>query len=37
VTAELNTVDLEAFADSFQKLFEQFNKCIQAGADYFEL
>jgi hypothetical protein len=36
VTAELNAVPLEAFADSFQKLFERCNKCIQAGGDYFE-
>jgi hypothetical protein len=36
VTAELNAVRLEAFADCFQKLFEQCNKCIQVGRDYFE-
>jgi hypothetical protein len=36
VTAELNAVPLEAFADCFQKLFKLFNKCIQVGGDYFE-
>jgi hypothetical protein len=36
VTAELNTVPLEAFVDCSQKLFKQFNKCIQVGGDYFE-
>jgi histone-lysine N-methyltransferase SETMAR len=36
VTAELNTVPLVTFADCFQKLFEQCNKCIQVGGDYFE-
>jgi hypothetical protein len=36
VTAELNAVPLEAFADCFQKRFERCNKCIQVGGDYFE-
>jgi histone-lysine N-methyltransferase SETMAR len=36
VTAELNAVPLEAFANSFQKRFERRNKCIQVGGDYFE-
>jgi hypothetical protein len=36
VMAELNTVSLEAFAQCFQKLFKQSNKCIQVGGDYFE-
>jgi hypothetical protein len=36
VTAELNAVPLEAFADCFQKLFESCNKCIQIGGDHFE-
>jgi hypothetical protein len=36
MTAELNTVPLEAFADYFQKCFEQCNKCIKVGGDYFE-
>jgi hypothetical protein len=34
--AELNAVPLEAFADSFQKRFEQCNKCTQVGGNYFE-
>jgi hypothetical protein len=29
VTAELNTVPLEAFADCFEKLFKPFNRYIQ--------
>jgi hypothetical protein len=29
VTAEVNAIPLEAFADCFQKLFERCNKCIQ--------
>jgi hypothetical protein len=37
VTAELNAVSLEAFADCSQELFEQCNKYIQVGGDYFEL
>jgi hypothetical protein len=36
VTAELNAVPSEAFADRFQKIFEQCNKCIQVSEDYFE-
>jgi hypothetical protein len=36
VMAELNVVPLEAFADSFQKFFKGFNKCIQVGGDYIE-
>jgi hypothetical protein len=36
VTAELNAVILEAFADCFQKLFERYNKCFQVGGDCFE-
>jgi hypothetical protein len=35
VTAELNAVSLEPFADCFQKPFERCNKCIQLGEDYF--
>jgi hypothetical protein len=33
VTAELNAVLLEAFADCSQKLFERFNKCIQVDGE----
>jgi hypothetical protein len=36
VTAEMNAVPLEAFADCLQKLFKIFNKCIQVRRDYFE-
>jgi hypothetical protein len=36
VTAELNAVPLEAFADCFQKLFERSHKCIQVGGDCFK-
>jgi hypothetical protein len=36
LTAELNVVPLEAFADCFQKIFKRFNKCIQVHGDYFE-
>jgi hypothetical protein len=35
VMAELNAAPLEAFADYFQKLFKQFNKCTQVGKNYF--
>lgn len=36
--AELNAVQMEAFADSFQKIFKWFFKCtsIQVCGDYFE-
>jgi hypothetical protein len=36
VTAELNVVPFEAFADSFQKLLKRFNKYIQVDGDYVE-
>jgi hypothetical protein len=36
VTAELNALPLEAFADCFQKLFERCNRYIEVGGDYFE-
>jgi hypothetical protein len=36
VTAEQNAVPSEAFTSCFQKLFKQFNKCIQVGKDRFE-
>jgi hypothetical protein len=35
VTAQLNAVPLEAFADYFKKLFKQCNKYIELGGDYF--
>lgn len=34
--AELNAVQSEAFADSFQKLFKRFNRCIQVRGDHFQ-
>jgi hypothetical protein len=36
VTAELNALPLEAFADCFQKPFRSFSKCNQVGGDYFD-
>jgi hypothetical protein len=36
VTAKLNAVPLEAFADCIQELFKRFNKGIQVGGDCFE-
>jgi hypothetical protein len=33
VTAELNAVPLQAFADSSQKLLKRFNKCIQVDGE----
>jgi hypothetical protein len=38
MTAELNAVPLDAFAECFQKLVELCNECtsIQVGGNYFE-
>jgi hypothetical protein len=36
LTAELNAVPLEAFADCCEKRFVRCNKCIQVGGNYFE-
>jgi hypothetical protein len=36
LTAEMNAVPLEAFADCFQKLLKRFNKSIQVGPIYFD-
>ena len=36
VTKVIDTVTQEDFHGSFQKLLEQYNKCIAAGGDYFE-
>ena len=36
VTKVIDTLTLEDFHGSFQKLFERDNKCIAAGGDYFE-
>jgi hypothetical protein len=36
VTAGLKAVPLEEFADTFQRLFKLFKKCIKVYEDYFE-
>ena len=36
VTKVIDTLTQEDFPGSFQKLFEQYNKCIAARGDYFE-
>ena len=36
VTKVIDTLSQEDFHGSFQKLLEQYNKCIAAGGDYFE-
>ena len=36
VTKVIDTLTQEDFYGVFQKLLEQFNKCIAAGGDYFE-
>ena len=36
VTKVIDTLTQEDFDGAFQKLFEQYNKCIAAGGDYFE-
>ena len=36
VTKGIDTLTQEGFHGSFQKLLEQYNKCIAAGGDYFE-
>ena len=36
VTKVIDTVTQEGFHGAFQKLLEQYNKCIAAGGDYFE-
>ena len=37
VTKFINTLTQEDFYGAFQKLMERYNKCIAAGADYFEV
>ena len=32
----IETLTQEDFHGAFQKLLEQYNKCIEAGGDYFE-
>ena len=36
VTKVVDTLTQENFHEAFQKLLEQYNKCIAAGGDYFE-
>jgi hypothetical protein len=36
VTAVLRSSPKEAFADSFQKLYERFQQCVVKDGDYFE-
>jgi hypothetical protein len=36
VTAVLRSIPKEAFADSFQKLYERFQPCVVKDGDYFE-
>ena len=36
VTKVIDTLTKEDFHGAFQKLLEQYNKCIAAGVDYFE-
>ena len=36
VTKVIDTLIQEDFNGSFQRLLEQYNKCIAAGGDYFE-
>jgi hypothetical protein len=36
VTAVLRSIPKEAFADSFQKLYESCQKCVVKDGDYFE-
>ena len=35
-TAVLRSIPTEAFADSFQKLYERYQKCVVKDGDYFE-
>ena len=35
-TKVIDTLTQEEFHGAFQKLLEQYNKCIAAGGDYFE-
>jgi hypothetical protein len=36
VTAVLRSIPKQAFADSFQKLFEHCQQCVVKNGDYFE-
>jgi hypothetical protein len=35
VTAVLRSIPKEAFADSFQKLYEHYQQCVVKDGDYF--
>jgi hypothetical protein len=35
-TAVLRSIPIEAYADSFQKLYERCQQCVVKGGDYFE-
>jgi hypothetical protein len=35
VTAVLQSIPKEAFADSFQKLYESYQQCVVKDVDYF--
>ena len=37
VTKVINTLTQDDFHGAFQKLLDQYNKCIAAGRDYFEV
>jgi hypothetical protein len=36
VAAVLRSIPKEAFADSFQKLYESYQQCVVEDGDYFE-
>ena len=36
VTRVIDTLTQEDFYGDFQKMLERYNKCIEAGGDYFE-
>jgi hypothetical protein len=36
MTAVLRSIPTEAFADSFQKLYERYKQCVVKDGDYFE-
>jgi hypothetical protein len=37
VTAVLRSIHTQAFADSFQKLYERCQQCVMKDGDYFEV
>jgi hypothetical protein len=36
IRAVLRSIPKEAFADSFQKLYERYQQCVMKDGDYFE-